>query len=217
MTQSEIARVAPAERRERVLAAAREVFIASGLKGARTKDIADRAGVAEGLLFKYFGTKEQLFDAAILDPLQDIVTGIADAARTFSDLAPGDRIHRSHAFHETMQHTMLEIAPLLGTALFSDRARGEAFYAEHIAPLISQSSRGLEETLHTWPHTPVDARFLFLVFWGTHLAIALDAHFGGADVDVEAVGHQFTTLMNEQLSAKPGPSKAKSPARSPRR
>jgi TetR/AcrR family transcriptional regulator len=208
MAQPEIARVAPAERRERVLAAAREVFVAAGLKGARTKDIADRAGVAEGLLFKYFGTKEQLFDAAILEPLQDIVIGIADAARTFGDLAPEDRLHRSHSFHETMQHTMLEIAPLLGTALFSDQARGEAFYAEHILPLISESSRGLEETLHAWPHAPIDARFLFLVFWGTHLAIALDAHFGGADVDVAAIGRQFTALMNEQLSPQPtGPAK----------
>jgi TetR/AcrR family transcriptional regulator len=212
MAQPEIARVAPAERRERVLAAAREVFVAAGLKGARTKDIADRAGVAEGLLFKYFGTKEQLFDAAILEPLQDIVIGIADAARTFGDLAPEDRLHCSHSFHETMQHTMLEIAPLLGTALFSDQARGEAFYAEHILPLISESSRGLEETLHAWPHAPIDARFLFLVFWGTHLAIALDAHFGGADVDVAAIGRQFTALMNEQLSPQPaGPAKPRRP------
>ena len=51
---SALARVSPDERRERILEAAREVFIASGLNGARTKDISDRAGVAEGLIFKHF-------------------------------------------------------------------------------------------------------------------------------------------------------------------
>ncbi len=51
----------PDEKRERLLAAAREVFAASGFSGATTAEIAARAGVSEGILFHHFGSKRELF------------------------------------------------------------------------------------------------------------------------------------------------------------
>jgi AcrR family transcriptional regulator len=41
--------------RERILAAALEVFAEQGFDGARTRDIAERAGANLGLLTYYFG------------------------------------------------------------------------------------------------------------------------------------------------------------------
>jgi len=49
---------------EQILDAAREVFMADGY-GASTAEIARRAGVSEGTLFKRFKTKEGLFLAAM--------------------------------------------------------------------------------------------------------------------------------------------------------
>ncbi len=49
---------------ETLLAAAREVFLAKGFS-ATTADIAERAGVSEGILFHRFGTKQALFSAAM--------------------------------------------------------------------------------------------------------------------------------------------------------
>ena len=49
---------------ERILEAAREVFLAEGF-GAQTAKIAQRAGVSEGSIFKRFATKEALFYAAL--------------------------------------------------------------------------------------------------------------------------------------------------------
>ncbi|RIL07955.1 MAG: hypothetical protein DCC71_01120 [Proteobacteria bacterium] len=51
--------------RERILAAALEVFAESGFDGARTRDIADRAGANLGLLTYYFDTKQGLWQAAV--------------------------------------------------------------------------------------------------------------------------------------------------------
>ena len=51
----------PDEKRERLLAAAREVFAACGFSGATTAEIALRAGVSEGILFHHFGSKRELF------------------------------------------------------------------------------------------------------------------------------------------------------------
>jgi AcrR family transcriptional regulator len=53
------------ERREDVLEAAREVFATHGLHGASTDDIARRAGISQPYLFRLFGTKKELFIAAV--------------------------------------------------------------------------------------------------------------------------------------------------------
>lgn len=49
---------------EQILEAAREVFLEEGF-GASTLEIARRAGISEGSIFKRFSTKEKLFFAAM--------------------------------------------------------------------------------------------------------------------------------------------------------
>jgi TetR/AcrR family transcriptional regulator len=47
---------------EKILAAARKVFIRDGMSGARMQDIADEAGINKALLHYYFRNKEMLFE-----------------------------------------------------------------------------------------------------------------------------------------------------------
>lgn len=47
---------------QKILAAAKAVFIEQGLAGARMQDIADKAGINKALLHYYFRSKEKLFD-----------------------------------------------------------------------------------------------------------------------------------------------------------
>lgn len=51
--------------RERILAAALEIFSEQGFEGARTRDIAERADANLGLIKYYFDTKESLWKAAV--------------------------------------------------------------------------------------------------------------------------------------------------------
>ena len=48
---------------ERILEAAKNVFIKKGMEGARMQEIADEAGINKALLHYYFRSKEKLFDA----------------------------------------------------------------------------------------------------------------------------------------------------------
>ncbi|MBI1343776.1 MAG: TetR family transcriptional regulator [Terrimonas sp.] len=50
-----------------ILAAAKKVFIARGMYGARMQDIADEAGINKALLHYYFKNKEQLFEQIFMD------------------------------------------------------------------------------------------------------------------------------------------------------
>jgi AcrR family transcriptional regulator len=56
-------RLASADRRESILAAATSVFAADGFGGTRTQQVAKAAGVSEALLFRHFPSKQALYDA----------------------------------------------------------------------------------------------------------------------------------------------------------
>ena len=76
------------DKRERILAAARDLFAEHGVGGVTTQQIADRADVAIGTLFLYASTKAELlimvqndkFAAAIDDGLAAIAADAPDAA-----------------------------------------------------------------------------------------------------------------------------------------
>lgn len=53
------------ERREQILAAAIAEFAARGLRGASIEDVAARVGVSQPYVYKLFGTKRDLFLAAL--------------------------------------------------------------------------------------------------------------------------------------------------------
>jgi AcrR family transcriptional regulator len=52
---------------------AREAFLQGGYRGTTTKDIARAASVSEALVVKHFGTKEELFRYAVVNPLLDMI------------------------------------------------------------------------------------------------------------------------------------------------
>jgi TetR/AcrR family transcriptional regulator len=55
---------------ERILAAARKVFMSKGMAGARMQDIADDAGINKALLHYYFRDKDKLFEIVFLEEAQ---------------------------------------------------------------------------------------------------------------------------------------------------
>jgi AcrR family transcriptional regulator len=61
-----------------LLRAAQELFTERGFERTTVRDIADRAGVNQALLFRYFGNKEGLFAEAVLGEALEL---LADAPR----------------------------------------------------------------------------------------------------------------------------------------
>ncbi len=71
------------ERRLQILDAALEVFAARGFKSASIKDIAEAAGISQGLMYHYFKSKEDLLAATIkhhsfISELRKILTARED-------------------------------------------------------------------------------------------------------------------------------------------
>lgn len=64
-TKPRTERLSAEERREEILEAAVAEFALKGLHGTSTETIAERAGVSQPYLFRLFGTKKDLFLAAV--------------------------------------------------------------------------------------------------------------------------------------------------------
>ncbi len=62
---------------QRILAAAKKVFLSRGMAGARMQDIADEAGINKALLHYYFRDKEKLFETIFLQEAQKFFPKIA--------------------------------------------------------------------------------------------------------------------------------------------
>lgn len=83
------------EVRRLILDAAGELFAANGYEETRSKDIADRAGVQERLLFRNFESKAGLFHAAMVEPLRAVVAEYVSAWTVEpGESEPADRIAR---------------------------------------------------------------------------------------------------------------------------
>ena len=64
------------ETEEKILIAARNVFIKRGFDGARMQEIADESGINKALLHYYFRNKSKLFEKIYLECLQKFFSGL---------------------------------------------------------------------------------------------------------------------------------------------
>jgi hypothetical protein len=71
------ARLTAAERRSQILDAAREVFMVDGISGARTRRIAEVAGINEALLYQHFSSKEEIFEEAVVKPRREMIANVS--------------------------------------------------------------------------------------------------------------------------------------------
>lgn len=77
-----------AKNRERLLAAASELFAQRGYRGTTTRDIADAAGITERTLFRHVPTKAALFRESVITPVESFVV---EFNRGWSDRPRGSR------------------------------------------------------------------------------------------------------------------------------
>jgi TetR/AcrR family fatty acid metabolism transcriptional regulator len=83
---------AAADRRRQILDAAVRVFARQGFHGCRVSDIADEAGVAYGLVYHYFRSKEEVLDTLFLERW-DVLVATIDEVAAREDMAPRAQLH----------------------------------------------------------------------------------------------------------------------------
>jgi AcrR family transcriptional regulator len=87
---------AAVDKRRMILDAAVRVFARQGFHTCRVSDIADEAGVAYGLVYHYFSSKEAILDTLFLERWDVMLAAIAEADA--SSAAPREKLYAIAAF-----------------------------------------------------------------------------------------------------------------------
>lgn len=172
------------ERREQILAAALELFVSRGLAATRASDIAAAAGISQGLVYHYFGSKDDIYVELIrtaFEGMNEAVRALeADAgsprekiARALSELLRllESREDFARYFMLTAQASQFEAVPArVGTIVRKNRATPY----EVIARILAAGQRDGSIRQH-------DADELAVVFWVVIKGLAMQrAAFGKA-------------------------------------
>src|SRR5437868_42480 len=114
-----------AETRERILAAATEVFARRGFHGTRVADIAELAGIAYGLVYHHFKNKEEILAAIFAERWGDYVRYIYELNNP--DLPFAERMSKLvHFLIETYRNE-----PHLITVMINEISRSYEFIESH--------------------------------------------------------------------------------------
>jgi TetR/AcrR family transcriptional regulator len=130
-------RLSGEERRAQIVDAALKVFAEKGFSGARTKEIAEQAGISETLIFQHFKTKGDLYRSALkeLFSKHPVMPEVEEKMRIKDDLG----VLRNMASH-LIRHSRQD-PRILRLALFS------ALEELHFGEIIRDGGDGARPTL----------------------------------------------------------------------
>jgi AcrR family transcriptional regulator len=161
-------------RRDSILEAARMAFAEGGdMTGTTIKMIARKAQISEGIIYRHFDSKEDLFIAAIVEPLRAYIDFVVDAASVHDG---SDSRELRRAFWASMSRTMQKVLPNLGLVLFGEPKLAQKFYRTSLSPSIDELAASFER-LYGTAHSDYPARVVALATFGIAIAVALDARY----------------------------------------
>ena len=88
---------AAADKRRQILDAAIRVFATRGFHACRVSDVADEAGVAYGLVYHYFGSKEEILNTLFTERWQIMLDAIAEIDKQ-QDISARDKLYLVASF-----------------------------------------------------------------------------------------------------------------------
>jgi AcrR family transcriptional regulator len=140
---------AATDKRRVILDAAVRVFARQGFHTCRVSDIADEAGVAYGLVYHYFSSKEEILDTLFLERWDVMLAAIAEADR--SERSPREKLYAVAAFiidsyrhdPELMKVIIVEVTRAANTFGLTHLAKIREAYAGIAAIVSSAQSNGV--------------------------------------------------------------------------
>ena len=157
---------AATDKRRLILDAAVRVFARQGFHTCRVADIADDAGVAYGLVYHYFSSKEEILDTLFLERWDVMLDAIAQADAT--ERAPRAKLHAIASFivdsyrrdPELMKVIIVEVTRAANTFGRTHLAKIREAYAQIAAIVARAQSDGVFRS-------EVTPEFVALAFYGS--------------------------------------------------
>ncbi len=150
-------------RRAQILDAAAEVFAEKGFARATTKEIAGKAGVSEGTIYNYFGSKEDLL-IELMNRLGDIQLRRMHFSSDQLDQALKQDAHDFlrgvfRARHSFVAHSKTMLRALIAEMLIN-REFAERYYEQTLLPYSESLAQHLQARVERGEIRPVDVPLL---------------------------------------------------------
>lgn len=152
--------------RDRILAAALDLFAERSFEGATTRAIAERAGVTQPLLNYHFSSKDELWRAAVdsvFETLTDTMRGRRDGLRGVDDVAVARLMVREFILFSAHHPQLHRIITHECTA---ERPRMDYLVERHIRPLYQATVDMLRPLSERGVIPPIPVEHLYYVITG---------------------------------------------------
>ncbi|HEX5299994.1 MAG TPA: helix-turn-helix domain-containing protein [Streptosporangiaceae bacterium] len=167
-------------RKSSILAAARRAFSETGdMNGTTIKLIAERSGISEGVIYRHFESKDQLFLEAVVEPLKQAVDDLVAATAMVDQdepLTPQRELETMTGLYRQLTSTLEHILPLLGLVLFGDPHVARRFYRENFAVAMDRLAEAWREVEDRYGFPFGSPDISARAVMGMALVLALESH-----------------------------------------
>jgi AcrR family transcriptional regulator len=177
-------------RRRSILEAARRAFSQTGdMNGTTIRAIDDEAGISEGVIYRHFESKDQLFFEAVVEPLREAVDQLVAAAEVVDrdqPLSPQRQLDTLNGLYRQLIATLEQVLPLLGLVLFGDPQVAKRFYRENLAVAMDRLAEAWREVERRYGFDFESPDISARAVMGIALMVAIENRYNGsADTDRE--------------------------------
>ena len=200
-------RLSADERRKQILRSAIHVFAEETYHGATTKRISEEAGITEALIYRYFGSKRQLFIEAIELTSKRLIGGLEATLGELKD-QPVLAMRASFTFYVDYMEKHKDLAKMIFLVLAE---LDEPDIREAYLPYQEAVLKVIANTLEYWTEKgylleTVEPKTGSWLYYGTYLILALVKHsHGGVPIDanfaVEMARPYFKPEVWERFAA----------------
>jgi len=193
-TPQRAARSSPADKRRLILDAAVRVFARQGFHTCRVSDIADEAGVAYGLVYHYFSSKEEILDTLFLERWDLMLAAIAEtdsrerSAREKLAAIAGFIVDSYRHDPELMKVIIVEVTRAANTFGRTHLAQIRQAYAQIASIVAGGQADGAFRA-------EIEPAFAALAFYGLIEQVLTGWIFDSAPVDVEEFERAKTMIV----------------------
>lgn len=166
-------RLPAAERKKQILMSAIKVFARSTYHGATTKGIAEEAGVTEALLYRYFGSKREIFKEGIRHTAARLTRGLEERLENHPD-QPMRAIWACADYYVSILETHNDLARMIFLVLAE---MDQEDVREVYLPYQKAALNALEKSLLSWQQEgfidpDLDVQDVAWLFFGSYVLLA---------------------------------------------